>query len=473
MEQDNKVKRIQFNPEKLLCAFIIMCPILDMVSFIFRNVFNTNFSPSTFIRPIIPIIVMLYVFIKEDKKFKTKTVLIGATFLIYGAIHIYCFNSVKTLSSYGGVMNEIQYLVNYSFMVLNLFLYIHIFKNSNIEKLRKHVLISASIYIISIFIAILTHTSSATYLEGIGYKGWFESGNSICSILILAMFSFLPLLKDKKNKIWVGIITILIGIFLTMLVGTRVGLLGFIIVFILYIVTEILQELLSTRKINKKATIVGVIAIVTVVGTVTIFGSITMQRRKHLQEIEQNIVDKDKNEQAHITGDLLDITKKIENGTLEEGYMNEAQKQSVMDLYNKANEMNLKNNDQRMQQLIYNMALVKNQKSPLLLLFGNGYVANFRELVFEMEVPAILLNFGLLGFLLYLGPFIAFFIYGLYIGVKNIKKIDAEYVRLLLGCGFAFALSLLSGYTFFNQSSALIIVLLNVFLLEKIHAFEK
>lgn len=468
MEQEKKEKKIKFNTETLLCIFIILCPILDMASFIFRNVFNTNFSPSTFIRPIIPIIVIIYIFFKADKKFKLKTILVGILFLVYGLIHIYCFNGVKTLSSYSNATHEMQYLVNYSFMVLNLFLYIYVFKDKNTIKLRKSIFIAAMIYIVSIFLSILTNTSSFTYLEEqMGYKGWFESGNSICSILLLAMFSFLPLLKDKKYKIWVGIITILIGIFLTMLVGTRVGLFGFIIVFTLYIVTEIFQELLNTKKINKKVTRIGIFAIVAVVGAVTIFGSTTIQRRKHLQDIEQNIVDKDKNEQAHITGDLLDIEKKIENGTLEDGYMNEAQKQSVIDLYNKANEMNLKNNDQRMQQLIYNIALVKNQKNPLLIIFGNGYVANFRELVFEMEVPAILMNFGILGFLLYLGPFIAVLIYSFIKCIKNYKKFDAEFARLFLGCIFAFALSFLSGYTFFNQSSAIMIVVVNTLLVYK------
>ena len=41
------------NIENILCAFIIICPILDIMSFLFRNKFNTNYSPSTFIRPII------------------------------------------------------------------------------------------------------------------------------------------------------------------------------------------------------------------------------------------------------------------------------------------------------------------------------------------------------------------------------------------------------------------------------------
>ena len=54
----NEVKK-KFNIENLLCVFILMCPVLDMVSFLFRNVFNTNFSPSTFARPLIPALIII------------------------------------------------------------------------------------------------------------------------------------------------------------------------------------------------------------------------------------------------------------------------------------------------------------------------------------------------------------------------------------------------------------------------------
>ena len=57
--------KLKFNIENLLCLFVIMCPVLDMLSFLFRNVFNTNFSPSTFTRPLIPAIIMIYLFFKK------------------------------------------------------------------------------------------------------------------------------------------------------------------------------------------------------------------------------------------------------------------------------------------------------------------------------------------------------------------------------------------------------------------------
>lgn len=459
----------KFNVENFLCLFVILCPVLDMVSFLFRNVFNTNFSPSTFARPFIPALITLYLFFKKDKSFKMKSIVVAFVYLLYAAIHIYLFSKVKTLSSYSNEMHEAQYLINYSFMILNLFLYVYVFKDRNTEKLRKSVLIASAIYIVSVFISIFTNTSSATYIEEqIGFKGWFESGNSICSILLISMFAYLPLIKDKRYRIVTSIVVALIGIFLTMLVGTRVGLFGFVIVLAIYISTEFLNSLIKNGKINKKLSITGLVAIATIIAMVAIFGSSTLQRRKHLQDIEQNIFDSSKNEQSHITGDLLDIKEKIENGTLEEGYMNDAQKKSIMDLYNIANDWNIANNDQRMQQLIYNVCLVKNQANPLLILFGNGYMANFRELVFEMEVPAILINFGIIGFLLYLVPFIAILIYSLLKGVKVFKGYDSEYARLFLGCGFALALSFFSGYTFFSASSAMMIVVLNCLIINKI-----
>ena len=470
-----EIKEIKkkFNIENLLCVFILLCPVLDMVSFLFRNVFNTNFSPSTFTRPLIPALMMIYLFIKKDKGFKKKAIIAGLAYIIYAVVHIYLFTTVKTGSSYSNEVHEAQYLMNYSFMVLNLFLYVYIFKDNDTQKIRKYALIASIIYIVSIFISIFTNTSSSTYIEQMGYKGWFESGNSICAILLLSMFIYMPLIKDKKYRIPVVINVILNGIFLTTLVGTRVGLYGFILVLAIYIATEILQSILDSGKINKKILIIGIVAIATVVGGVAIFGSNTLQRRKHLQDIEQNIVDESKNEQSHITGSLLKIKEQIDNGTIEEGYLSEAQKQSIIDLYNIANEMNVTNNDQRMQQLIYNIVLVKNQANPALILFGNGYMANYRELVFEMEVPAILINFGLLGFALFLGPFIGILFYSLFKGIKVFKKFDGEYARLFLGCGFAFALSIFSGYTFFSPSAMMMIVLLNTLLFNRIRNANK
>lgn len=93
-----KLKKIRkiINLENILCVFLIICPILDIASFVFRNAFNVSFSPSTFIRPIIPMIVGLYIFFKEKKKFKLYMFLVGIVYLIYGIAHLYMFQVLKT-----------------------------------------------------------------------------------------------------------------------------------------------------------------------------------------------------------------------------------------------------------------------------------------------------------------------------------------------------------------------------------------
>ena len=462
----------KLNIENVLCFYIIISPILDIISFVFRNNFKTNLSPSTFLRPIIPMALMIYVFFKRDKKFKITTIFICLLYFLYAIIHLLLFYKIRTLSSYGSVVHEAQYLLNYSFMILTLFLYIYLLKGVNQIKIKKSILFAVTIYILSIYISIITKTSSYTYIEKMGYKGWFESGNSLCAILTLSMYIFLPLFKEKKYMIWVAIVTLLVQIFLMVLVGTRVGFFGFILGLGFYIFTEIINKFIKNKKVDKKSIVAGILIIIGILVIVAIFGSTTLQRRKHLKDIESDIIDTSINSESHITGSLLEIKNKIDNNTLEDGFMDEEEKKSVIDLYNLANKLKIANNDQRTQQLIYNIALVKNQSSIILILFGNGYMNNYRELVCEMEVPAILLNFGLLGFCLYLGPFIAIVGYVIYKVLKKRYKISADIARYTIGCMYAFALSIFSGYTFFSQSTVLFIIILSTLVLNSLNNNE-
>lgn len=468
---DKIVQRIKnITKEDVLCLFIIVSPILDMLSFIFRHSFDTSFSPSTFIRPIIPIIMVMIIFFKN--KFKLKLLIGALIYGIYALIHILIFNNIKTESSYGGVINELQYIVNYSFMILNLFIYAYVFYKKDNDKLKKSVLISLSIYIISIFVAILTNTSSTTYIEGTGYKGWFESGNSLCAILCISLCIVISFIKDKKIRLVAIPVIILTGIFLTMLVGTRTGLFGFVLIIFAYVVSELFVAILKRVQVNIKLIISGLVVIVLFVSVVGFFGSKTLERREHLKNIESNIYDNSTGQVSHISGDLLRLKEQIENNELSEYYMSKAAQQSIIDLYNYAEKTNMVNNDMRMQQFIYNLNLFKNQDSLLLVLFGNGYKAQFRELVMEMEIPAFLFNFGIIGFILYFGPFLALFLYFMYFGIRNIRKIDSEYIILVFGLLLSFVLSFLSGYTFFYASASLLIIVICILVLNKINIIK-
>ena len=354
-------------------------------------------------------------------------------------------------------------------MILNLYMYMVIFDKSKIDMLKNSAIYSALLYIVLMYISILTGTSSSTYIEGIGYKGWFESGNSISAILTLLLFIIFPMIKNKKYKYLVLSEIILIGIYLTMLIGTRVGLLGFFLVLFIYIITELLISIKNNKKINKKYLVIGLGVILIGIVGVSILGSNTLKRRKLVAEMENNKI----NSQTHLTGDLTKLYEQIENNALEDGYMSEAQKKSIIDLYNYAKKYNIDSTDLRMQQLIYNLVLIKNQKNVMTILFGTGFMNNFRELIMEMEIPAFLLNFGIFGFVIYFVPFSSISIYAIYWYIKKIKNVTVECTMYLLGSLFTFALSLLSGYTFFNSSTMMIIILIDVLLLNEISKLKQ
>ena len=169
--------------ENLMCIFICSCPILDIISFLFRNFFDTSFSPTTILRPIIPSTMFIILFFKE--KNKKQKIIFALIYAIYTLIHLKLFQRLHNDSSYGNIINELQYIVNYSLMIINLYSFYTVIKDK--EKIRKSVIISLTIYVVTLFISIATKTSSSTYLEGIGYKGYFESGNSLCTVLILSI----------------------------------------------------------------------------------------------------------------------------------------------------------------------------------------------------------------------------------------------------------------------------------------------
>ena len=479
MEKKN-LKQI-FTIENLLYFFLILCPILDVSSFLFRNKFQTNFSISTFIRPIIPIVAIIYIFFKDN--IKKKLTLAGLIYAIYALIHLILYKKIATSCAYGNVIREAQYIVNYTFMIMNLFIYLYIFvfrekdkniKNNNIYKLRKVLLITFTIYIALMYIAIITGTSSYTYGEDkMGYKGWFESGNSVGAIMILLIFAVIPFIEkenDKRIRIWSLIDIVLSGIYLMLFLGTRVGLFGFILVVLIYIVFKVICNLFNSKKINRKAIEFGICSFTIILVLVGIFGSTTLSRRKLLKEREATIYDSNIGESAHVTGDILELVNKIEKHEVPESYMSYEMQRSIIDLYNYNNAHHVPYTSMRTIQLVYHTELVKNQRDLILMLFGNGYMSHITELIFEMEVPAFLYNFGILGFIMYFIPFLTISVYAFYNIIKNYKKVDSLTVMSTLALCFAIGISFFAGYTFFNSSTMMIIIALCIFATNNINS---
>ena len=474
---------------KILLLFIMLSPVFDIISFLFRNKFDSKISISTFIRPIIPVFVAIYIFFTANKKNKKIFISLATIYILYAIIHLIIAKKLFTGCSDGNIINETQYIFNFTFLVIDLIIYLYTFiyegkikgKAKINSSISNSMLIMVAIYLITIFVSIITKTSSFTYIETkTGYKGWIESGNSLGAILVISLFIILPNInfsnwKNKSKKIKaIEITKVLIVVcdfaYLTTILGTRTGLIGAFLAVFCYIIVE------SIFNKNKKVIYCGIIFMIVGVTAISMFGSKTLKRRAQMKQSQFTIIDKSTGEIGNMTGDMLDIKNKIIDGTIEQGFMSEPQKQATLDLYKYAKKHNIAGNDTRRQQLIYNVFLVKHQKNLLYMLFGNGFKTNFREMVMENELASLILNFGILGFILYVAPLIIVLVIATkniicniinLIKFENIAKARDKKKQIMYQFALALVLILswLSGYVLFATSSMIVIssvVILNL-----------
>jgi len=470
-----KLKRY-ITAENLLCLFIILCPFMDMASYWFRRIAGTEFSIATVLRPIIPVIISLYIFIKAKKKEKIILIGLSLVYIAYAVLHIVVTKNMFMESAYGTIKNEAQYVLNFTSLVVYFIIYNYIFvyrkkdlsNDESFIKLKHSIAIMTFTYVVSVFLAITTRSSEYTYIEtSVGYKGWYAQGNSLSAVLIMSLFILLGDLKNTKWKKFYITTIIITTIYLVFIIGTRAALLGALLSVIIYIVCEVLFSR------NKKIIITSFVFMIIGVGLVGVIGSNTIKRRQQVDQARYTIIDEATGEVGTMTGDMLRLKNKILAGNVDDNYMTEAQRQSVLDLYEYTQKNNTPGNDTRTQQLMYNIYLVKNQKNPLLILFGNGYKSNVGEMIMENELASIPLNFGIIGCILYVGPFVALLVYSIIVGIKRRRIVDSTYIMLQCGLAMSLILSWFSGYVLFAMSDMVVMAVISTLIYARIRRSDK
>lgn len=55
--------------------------------------------------------------------------IIAIIYGVYALVHLLLFNTANTGFSYSNVVHEMQYIMNYTFMIIILFVYAYVFKD--------------------------------------------------------------------------------------------------------------------------------------------------------------------------------------------------------------------------------------------------------------------------------------------------------------------------------------------------------
>ena len=446
--------------DKFITIMLLFFPILDAISFLGSDLFNKFIiSPTALIRVLFLGILLFYIMFHDKKTIKY---ILGLILVIglYSIFHLLSYKNGYDIYSYGTWQSELQYLFNYSYMLFLLGSLYWFYKNKKLESIDKIMTVLLITYLGIIYLSLITNTSSSTYLDGVGYKSWFLSGNSLSAyLLFLYMYNLLLISKENfKKRLPLIILT---AIYMMFILGTRTGYYGIILLTCLYLFIKfgfVYKAFLKKNKILVSLSLV-VIIFLSLVG-----GNYFLTRQKNLDDLSNSTIDPITGDVAHVTGDTITFISKIKDDALTD--MNSLRQQSYLKTYEIANKYEIKATDRRIQQLIYHSYMYAHSNSLLTYLFGNGYLNHYGEYVLEMETFALLYNFGILGFILFLGPIIAFLIIGLLNLIKKIKENDYKYILIFLMLGFSFCLSTLTGYVFFNPTTSLIIILMALVLKE-------
>ena len=166
--------------------------------------------------------ILMIIFFKVSLAEKIQILFLGLLNIIYIYIHSLIFIEYKTYFGSRVLVDEIRIIINYVFAIINVYLMFKLFFRRNTDKLKIAIAIMTGLYITSILFSIVFKISPNTYTEGIGQKGFFETGNSLSIILLLAVGLLLTTIKLKGRYIYIGI-TIITSIYLLFIMGSRTG----------------------------------------------------------------------------------------------------------------------------------------------------------------------------------------------------------------------------------------------------------
>lgn len=223
---------------KKLYTFLILLPIIDLLTSISTRLFNLTVSIGVIVK-LLFLAIMLITLIFSTSKYKKKGLIYILLIFIYMLAYILSKIKYLTMSMF---IKESIYLFKTMYFPILLVCLLCFFDEHKFdkEKVIKILIINFITYGILLFLPLITNTGFSTYNYK-GYKGssgWFNSANEISVILTLLY----PFLLTKINKSKFNIVLIIFMILMIFSLGTKVSVLGIIITTTIILVLSLIKK---------------------------------------------------------------------------------------------------------------------------------------------------------------------------------------------------------------------------------------
>lgn len=397
-------KVVKNNLNKIISIFILIQPILDLITGICLHVFNFNLTLGIIIRMLfLCFIAFCTVFIYKKK----------ISLIYYLVFFIYSIFYIITLGN-NNLFGEVQGLLRVFYFPLLLISFYELKDEIRISK--KTLFYTLSLYLIFIFIPIVLNSGFKSYqITKSGTLGYFNSANEISGIIsVLTPIIFLTF--SNKNNYIPKLLYILLYLVVILTIGTKTPLLSLLITIG---ITFIWIIIVSFRKKKYKTIIPSFLIIL--VGMSTLI--LTIPQTNFYKNIKVHL-------DYLKVKDVMDI---IDNGNLIDHFIFSQRVTFFTD-----------------RKYLYDNSPLTNK------LFGIGYYEqeNKQAKLIEMDYLDIYFNHGILGFII----FFSSYIYVLVKTTSKKKKINFDLLMLNTSILLVLFLSLFTGHIITAPSVSLIVI---------------
>lgn len=472
-----------------ITLIMLLFPIIDAINSIISRNFTISFSIGMLAKAIFILYLFTY-FVFQVENSKSKKVFFYYTGALAIWFVLFLGNRIGLLNI-SNIFNECVYIFKYYYSVIILVLLYYFCKGNKFdnEKIKKLMLLSFFVYTALLFIPYITGTAYNSYKIGLnaGKVGWFFTANEVGAIMLaLLYFAIDKALTSKK----LFFIIILLGIFSTLEIGTKITLLG---VFLLLGYFAI-KNLIKFNKNNILYLLVIIIFAIIVTFTGALKTNVALLLTRFDIDInnislkipffneqetkEDQPISKEENKTEDNNG-IISLPENTETNKNEAN--NDSQNNSNNDASNNQNTKDntqSENNSNRLPDGLeekeqipnlpgYNSTLdtlvsgretllkttldIYKNSSPLDKIVGLGFTntkeinnPNIEKLI-EMDFFDIFFYFGIGGFLLFVIPYIFFAILILEKIIKY-KKFNWETIGYIFMIGLLFGIALLVGH---------------------------
>ena len=448
-----KIKK-KINIQNLFVIFIIMQPIIDMITSILVRHVSETFTLGIIIRALFMVIVAIYALIISDKKYRIGSLIYYVILGIYMLAFVFVMYKENSTNM---IFTQIKGVVKAFYLPVILISLYPIFKKHKIHLSDDVFIYTLLGYTGIMLIARIFNIAYPTYSIGlnIGTVGLFYAANEIGVIIcILSGFLANKLMKEENKitkKTVFYVISLAIYVFAVLEMGTKVPILGFLALLVGTIFIAIIKIFQEDKKkyIQKLVGIVVLLIVILFTAGYTPVGK-NIERNYGISfpkiEFKENENNNGQNE-----------TKKF--NTVEEATTAAI---SGRDIFLKDNMEKFKNSN------------VENK------LVGIGYVDKTEDgelgllKTVEIDYFDIFLLQGIIGFILFFTPvLIALFIILKKI-LKNIKIaiFDLDVLYMLFSLAISFGIALFAGHTLVAPAVSIYIAIIIIQLNKRLDVIQ-